>query len=87
MFAAVPARVESMFGTSAVTVTFSVTDASVSLNSMVRFSPRPTVSTASVCSLKPLSAATTRYGPPTRTLKISKRPSPLVTASYLVPVG
>ena len=27
MFAAVPARVESMFGTSAVTVTFSVTDA------------------------------------------------------------
>ena len=80
MLSAVPATELSIATLCPVTVTVSVTDASCSLKSAARCSPRATSTACCFSSLKPLSAAEISYGP-TRTLRMSNRPWASVTAS------
>ena len=80
MLSAVPARERSICGALRETSTVSLTVAIGSLKSTVRSCPSATSTASCFCSLKPVNATLTVYGP-TRTFSMLKRPSAPVTAS------
>ncbi len=69
------------------TVTVSLTADSFSENVMSVLTPRLTTRPSWTSVLNPASTAVALYGPPTRMFSMKNRPSPCVTASYVVPEG
>src|SRR5688500_11424290 len=90
---AAPVRVElNTVSDCAVTVTVSVTAISLTLTLMSVETPRlisifSTVSGAKAAPPEPVYATVTEYGPPTRMLRMTNRPSFRVVVSYVVPDG
>jgi hypothetical protein len=87
-FAEVPVLLgEKIDEASAVTVTVSVSVSSCSVTSSDVAWPRFTCTPVNVSGRKLAMFTATVYGPPTRTLRSWKVPSPPLTPSYTVPVG
>jgi len=83
-----PVRAELKIGlTSADTVTTSSTATVISLSTRSVATPRLMNTSLVAAGWNPLSEAVTVYGPPTRIAGTENRPSPRVTASYVVPEG
>src|SRR5206468_8324679 len=85
---AAPVRFELNTGSlTPTTVTSSAMAATFNVKSRSCATPRLSEMFSFTSVLNPVSAALTRYGPPTRMPGMKNRPSPRVIASYVVPDG